>query len=178
LVVGGTFKAGTESNWGGGVCDYFYSMTGDDEDGEPDEYDGGLYMASNMDDTCMLWDALIAKGQGIATYHGGEEHLRNFIGMGTKLKANELAWLTDRTPHEALSQTKTGYRQFFRLVTSDISVWFKQHSTPNPKVPVPAHVQIIEGDKFAAATSGNPTFLRKMDDSAAPSSKPSAKKRT
>ena len=144
--VGGTFQAGTESNWGGGVCDYFSS-----EDGEPDVYNGGLYMASNMDDTCMLWDALITKDQGIVDFHGGGEHLRPFIGQGTKLKANELAWLTDRTPHEALPQTKTGYRQFFRLVTSNISFWFKQHSTANPKVPLPDYVQIIQEDKFTIA---------------------------
>ena len=149
--VNGKFLAGTESNWGGGVRDFFYP----DTEGEPDKFDGGLYMASNMDNTCELFDALVAKGQGIVDYHGGGDHLRPFIGQGTKLKANELAWLTDRTPHQALPQPKSGYRQFFRLVTSNISVWFQQHSTANPKVPVPDHVLIIKEDKFStAAASG------------------------
>jgi hypothetical protein len=142
--VDGKFLAGTESNWGGGVRDFFLG----DIYGEPDKYDGGLYMASNMDFTCEVFDALVAKGQGIVDYHGGGDHIRPFIGQGTKLKANELAWLTDRTPHQALPQLKSGYRQFFRLVTSNISVWFQQHSTANPKVPVPDHVLIIEEDKF------------------------------
>jgi len=151
--VGGAFEAGTESNWGGGVGDWYCG----DLEGKPDTFDGGLYMASNKNDTCMLWDALIAKKQGIVDYHGGGEHLRPFIGKRTKLKANELAWLTDRTPHEALGQTTTGCRQFFRLVTSNISVWFKQHSTANPKVPVPDHVQIIDTDKFGATAAAAAT---------------------
>ena len=50
--VGGKFHAGHESMCGGGVSE---------DNGVPDEYEGGLYMASNMDDTCMLWDALFKK---------------------------------------------------------------------------------------------------------------------
>ena len=101
----------------------------------------------------MLWDALVHKDQGIVDFHGGGEHLRPFIGKGTKLKANEIAWLTDRTPHEGLPQKKGAHRQFFRLVTSNISVWFQQHSTPNPKVPLPGFVRIIQDDKFLLADS-------------------------
>lgn len=148
--VNGKLLAGTESNWGGGVRDSFYM--GGDVEGEPDKYNGGLFMASNVNDSCEIWDALVGKGHGIVDYHGSGEHLRPFIGKGTKLKANELAWLTDRTPHEALPQTKSGYRQFFRLVTSNISVWFRQHSTANPKVPIPDHVVVIDDNKFAKAT--------------------------
>ena len=139
--VGGRLLAGTESNWGGGVSPYL-------DDAEPDQYEGGLYMASNMSDTCEIWDALIAKDQGIVDYHGGGEHLRPFIGKGTLIKANELVWLTDRTPHEALPQAQSGYRQFFRLVTSNITVWYQQHSTPNPRVKVPGNVIIVKESKF------------------------------
>ena len=138
---GGMFLAGNECSWGGG---HFQ---------DPDKYIGGLYMASNLEDTTMLWDALVHKDQGIVDFHGGGEHLRPFIGKGTKLKANEIAWLTDRTPHEGLPQKKGAHRQFFRLVTSNISVWFQQHSTPNPKVPLPGFVRIIQDDKFLLADS-------------------------
>ncbi len=62
--------------------------------------------------------------------------------------ANQLIWLTDRTPHEALPQEHDGCRQFFRLVTSKISVWFEEHSTPNPMVPLPEYVEVIRGSKF------------------------------
>jgi hypothetical protein len=153
--IEGKFLAGTESNWGGGVREFYYGA--DKIAGAFDAYEGGLYMASNMDDTCELFDALVAKGQGLVDYHGSGDHLRLFIGTSTKLKANELAWLTDRTPHQALPQPKKGYRQFFRLVTSNISVWFQQHSTANPKVPIPADVVTITGDKIskAAASSGD-----------------------
>ena len=160
--VEGSFQAGEESNWGGGV----YWGGGFSSSASPDDFEGGLYMASNMNDTCMLWDALVNKGKGMTDFHGGGEHLRPFIGEGTMLKANELAWLTDRTPHEALPQTKSGYRQFFRLVTSNISVWFKEHSTPNPKVPIPDYVQIVEGNKFSS-----PIHETTMDESKPPSTK-------
>jgi hypothetical protein len=79
---------------------------------------------------------------------GGCEYLREWIGTGTKLQANELIWMTDRTPHEALPQQSSGNRQFFRLVMPSVSHWFAKHSTANPKVPLPDHVKVIEGDKF------------------------------
>jgi hypothetical protein len=95
-----------------------------------------------------VWDALIDSSFGVVDSLGGIENLRPFIGNGKKMPANMLVWLTDRTPHEALPQEQDGFRQFFRLVTSDISVWFAAHSTPNLKVPVPDHIQIIDESKF------------------------------
>jgi hypothetical protein len=114
----------------------------------PDELHGGLYVASTMSNTTAVWDALVDSKLGAVDTHGGIEHLRPFIGKGKKLPSGMLVWMTDRTPHEALPQEVDGYRQFFRLVTADISVWFAEHSTPNPKVPVPAHVKIIGESKF------------------------------
>ena len=46
-------------------------------------------------------------------------------------------------PHEALHEQEDGSRQFFRLVISDISVWYAAHSTSCPNVPVPSHAKII-----------------------------------
>ena len=42
------------------------------------------------------------------------------------------------------------YRQFFRLVTSQVSLWYKDHSTPNPLgvKPDPDVTQTVVGDKF------------------------------
>lgn len=135
---GGAFIAAWEHSWGRG---FFYT---------PDEFEGGLYMASNMDHTCQIWDALISPYEGIVNQQGGNaDYLRPFLGVSTKLKRNELVWLTDRTPHEALPQEHDGFRQFFRLVTSDVSIWFEEHSTPNPKVPLPSYVTVIKGNKFA-----------------------------
>jgi hypothetical protein len=42
------------------------------------------------------------------------------------------------------------HRQFFRLVTEGVNVWYAKHSTPNPLGIVPPdNVRIIEEDKFA-----------------------------
>ena len=56
--------------------------------------------------------------------------------------------MTDYTPHEALPQVQGGYRQFFRVVGPDISHWYEEHSTANPKDPLPNHVKIVNGNKF------------------------------
>ena len=42
-------------------------------------------------------------------------------------------------------------RQFFRIVTSEVSFWYKDHSTSNPLgvLPDPATTQIVVGDKFS-----------------------------
>ena len=137
IQEGSHFVAAWEHRWGMGFA---YS---------PDELHGGIYMASNTSGSCAVWNALVVDSSlGDVDYHGGMEHLRSFLGPPILLQANQLVWITDRTPHEALPLTHGGYRQFFRLVTSDISVWFHEHSTPNPRVPLPSHVQIIRGSKF------------------------------
>ena len=43
------------------------------------------------------------------------------------------------------------YRQFFRLVTSKVSFWYKDHSTPNPLgvEPDPTITLTVVGDKFS-----------------------------
>ena len=58
--------------------------------------------------------------------------------------------LYPRTPHESLVLPERAYRQFFRLVTSQVSLWYKDHSTPNPLgvEPDPAITRTVRGDKF------------------------------
>jgi len=135
------FLAGNEHNWGRGIA-----LT-------PDELHGGLFIASNMAGTSAVWNALVDKS--VVDSHGGIEPLRPFLGPPTQLEANELVWLTDRTPHEALKQSQEGYRQFFRLVTHEISFWLEEHSTPNPLTPLPSHIPIVEGSKFAPEKRDN-----------------------
>ena len=61
----------------------------------------------------------------------------------------EMVWMTDSTPHESLPLKKGTYRQYFRLVTSQVSVWYADHSTPNPLgITPPHHVTIVHGNKF------------------------------
>jgi len=104
-----------------------------------------------------VWDALVDAKLGAVDTHGGIEHMRAYIGKGKKLPAGLLVWLTDHTPHEALPQEEEGTRQFFRLVTADISVWFAEHSTPNPKVPVPTPVKVIGESKFKSPNGSTST---------------------
>jgi hypothetical protein len=102
----------------------------------------GIYIASNIEDSCKVWPVLIENPEEITDAHGGIKHLRNGLGEGQCLKAGELMWITDRTPHESLPlkapkddpDAKFVYRQFFRLVVGKISVWYSQHNTPNPLV--------------------------------------------
>ena len=47
--------------------------------------------------------------------------------------------------------TQGGVRQFFRIVTSKVSLWYKNHSTPNPLgvEPDPNITKVVVGDKFS-----------------------------
>ena len=56
-----------------------------------------------------------------------------------------------RTPHESLPLPEGAYRQFFRLVTSQVSFWYKDHSTANPMGvgPDPTITKTVVGDKFS-----------------------------
>ena len=93
---------------------------------------GGLYMASTVSNTCQLWDVEVDEPAAVAGELGSCEHLRPVLGEPVPMLANQLYWITDRTPHEALPQPCSGYRQFFRLVTSALSVWYARHSDSNP----------------------------------------------
>lgn len=125
--------------WGGGMS------------ADTDRYEGGIYTASNIDDTLQVWDALVDCDNdvpNIVDAHGGCEHLRPLLNSSTKLPAGDLVWMTDCTPHEASPQSTTAFRQFFRLVMPDISHWYAQHSTANSNVPLPASVIVLEESKF------------------------------
>ena len=43
------------------------------------------------------------------------------------------------------------FRQYFRIVTSNVSFWYKDHSTPNPRgvVPDPSITKTVVGNKFS-----------------------------
>ena len=104
---------------------------------------GGLYMASTVPNSCKIWNAKVSNpGKG-----GDCSHLKNSLGEGEYMKENVLYWMTDETPHEAMPQKESGFRQFFRLVTSKVDVWYKQHSTENP-LGIEPNARIIEENKF------------------------------
>merc|ERR1712194_526766 len=104
-----------------------------EKDDTPDlpRAEGGIYMASNVDNSCRVWDALITDPGLVTGQHGDLEHIREVLGKGDAMQSNKMYWLTDKTPHESLLLQEETYRQFFRLVTSGLSVWFPEHSTAN-----------------------------------------------
>ncbi len=116
---------------------------------ETPEIQGGIYMASNVSDSCKIYNCEILNDELIGE-HGDIEHLREFLPEGEVLEKNSIYWFTDRTPHESLPLKKSAERQFFRLVTSEVSLWFEEHSTKNPLgvVPDPEKTKIVKGYKF------------------------------
>mmetsp|Transcript_14784 Transcript_14784/g.43430 ORF Transcript_14784/g.43430 Transcript_14784/m.43430 type:complete len:427 (+) Transcript_14784:98-1378(+) len=121
----------------------------------PGELQGGIFMASNVGGSTRVWNAQVER-EGLHEVSGplGDiEHLRSHLGPGEAIGANQLVWITDTTPHESLPLRKGTYRQYFRLVTSGIDVWYEDHSTRSPfhdlGVRPGDEVCIVSGDKFA-----------------------------
>ncbi len=117
--------------------------------------EGGIFMSSNVENSCKVWNCQIQRPEvdslDIVGKHGDIEHLREFLPARSEMMAaNHVYWITDRTPHESLPLTKGTYRQFFRLVTSQVGAWFEDHSTKNPNgvVPNPKLTGIVRGSKF------------------------------
>ena len=128
--------------WGHGVAKCYLKL-------------GGIYMASNVGNSCKVWNYHILRPDGtysdVVGSHGDIEHPREFLPANNEvMEANTLYWITDRTPHEALLLIEGTYRQFFRLVTGEVSFWFQDHSTKNPLgiVPDPKFTRILKGSKF------------------------------
>ena len=111
---------------------------------------GGIYIASNTSDSCRVWNCAVDP-EAVGKL-GDIEHLRWAMpDEGISMQRNQMYWITDRTPHESLPLQSTRMRQFFRIVTSEVSFWYKDHSTPNPLgvLPDPATTKIVVGDKFS-----------------------------
>ncbi|OQS05055.1 hypothetical protein THRCLA_02765 [Thraustotheca clavata] len=133
-------------NWGEGRCM---------------EHDliGGIYMASNISDSCGIWNCVVKGKSNIVGDLGDVDVLHGVLNHNEheyyQPGANELIWITDHTPHESLPLSTTQFRQYFRFVTSNVSVWFADHSTPNP-LGIEPNAKIIYGSKFDSSLSYNP----------------------
>eukprot|EP00091_Calanus_sinicus_P011195 TRINITY_DN25410_c0_g1_i1.p1 TRINITY_DN25410_c0_g1~~TRINITY_DN25410_c0_g1_i1.p1 ORF type:complete len:182 (-),score=51.59 TRINITY_DN25410_c0_g1_i1:91-636(-) len=112
---------------------------------------GGIYLASSIPSSCRAWNCGV-EPPAIGSL-GDIEHMREALpGPGFELEAGQLYWLTDRTPHESMALPQGAHRQFFRIVTSQVSLWYKDHSTPNPLgvEPDPTITRTVIGDKFSS----------------------------
>ena len=133
-----------------------YEDPDEDTDEESDEeipvyvMEGGIYIASSISDSCKAWNCSVE--QEAIGHYGDIEHLRSVLpGEGEVLEPGQLYWITDKTPHESLQLKQRTYRQFFRIVTCDVSLWYKDHSTANPLgvEPDPDVTKIVIGNKFS-----------------------------
>jgi len=133
--------------WG---CGLLRTSAEHDQHPELPKVEGGIYMASNVANSCEVWQALITDPGLVVGHHGDLEHIREVLGKGHLMEPNTIYWLTDKTPHESLPLKEEAYRQFFRVVTSALSAWFPEHSTENRlgTTPDPTITKIIEGSKF------------------------------
>lgn len=91
---------------------------------------GGIFLASSVPNSCRAWNCQVASE---AVRHlGNVSQLREGLPEACQLEPGRLYWLTDRTPHESLPLQEGAHRQFFRIVTSQVSLWYSDHSTVNP----------------------------------------------
>jgi hypothetical protein len=70
---------------------------------------GGIFFGSNVSGTCAIWPNKIVvdvDDPGAVGTGGSCEHLRHYLGPALEMKAREIWWMTDRTPHEALPQRR------------------------------------------------------------------------
>jgi hypothetical protein len=101
----------------------------------------GIFMASS-DGACRIWN----QETHDVNHHGELRHDIN-LEEAIECEPSVLYWMTDRTPHQALPSKEEGYRQFFRLVSEDVSVWFSEHNSPNPTGVVPG-CPVVTLNKF------------------------------
>jgi len=131
---GGDSQPYNGHRWGLGCCHYVRQVAEEDTFRYPSArfasrlqqlvessyvLQGGIYIASNLPNSSTAWDCRV--GVSAIGRLGDVEHLRALMPEpGTDLEAGRLYWLTDRTPHESLPLKKGAFRQFFRLVTSQV----------------------------------------------------------
>ncbi len=117
-----------------------------------EEMDGGLFMASNIDNSCQIWHCRILRPEQVVGEGGSIEHMRaalSRVARSSLMRAHEVWWITDATPHESLPLKKTTKRTFVRVVSPTVTAWYADHSTHNTKTPLPGDVTVVKGDKFA-----------------------------
>lgn len=115
---------------------------------------GGIFMLSSVPESTAVWPLIVEDHAQVVGEHGDLEHMRGMLGPARLSQPDELLWLSDRTPHESLPVAPGTYRQFFRLVIGDVTVWYEDHSTPNPLGIQPGPMTIVlSGNKFCGNLS-------------------------
>ena len=104
-----------------------------------------------MPDSTRVWKCKITNDEIIGK-NGIIEPMREFLpSQGTLLEPDRVYWMSDRAPHESLPMKATTMRQFFRIMTSEVEFWFKDHYTANPMgvLPDPHVTEIVVGKELS-----------------------------
>ena len=150
LVGNGKSKHYNGHQWGLGCAHYVGEQNEELDESNSYVMQGGIYIASSVSGSSRVWNCGI--DPDAVGPHGDIEHLRFLLPeTGKVLCPGQLYWITDRTPHESLPLEEKMYRQFFRLVTADVSLWYRDHSTANPLGVEPDRniTKIVVGNKFS-----------------------------
>lgn len=126
----------------------------------------GIYMASNISDSCEVHPAQIKDPAEFTDIYGGIQHAKDYLGNGRKLKNNEICWMTDATPHESLPVVAPAsdptaefvQRSFFRLVVGDISICYSKYNTQNP-LGIQPDCPVSDEDKYESMPTCQPDHL-------------------
>ena len=114
------------------------------------QMDHGIYMATNLPDSTRVWNCEVnAEKLG---GNGNIEHLRESMSDdGELMKPGHVYWVSDKAPIENLIMKDMTMTQFFRITTSEVGFWFKDHYTANPLgvLPDPNVTDIVAGNKFS-----------------------------
>ena len=112
--------------------------------------DRSVYMATNVPDSTRVWNHQVTAEK--FGENGYVEHQRESLSDdGELLKPGHVYWVSDRAPIENLSMKEKTATQFFRITTSEVGFWFKDHYTANPLgvLPDPNVTDIVAGNKFS-----------------------------
>lgn len=113
-------------------------------------YEGGIFLASNVPESFEIWKCSV--DNKLVGKFGGVGILNNFEDLipikKLRNEKHQIYILNDHVPHEGLPMKEDGFRQFFRLVIGKVSVWYIDHSTPNPLCSVGNDTKVIHGNKF------------------------------
>ena len=132
----------------------------------------GIFMANNVDNSCEVWnmkvkdsskliqspsqpldflapamDEVIQAWESPFIYGVADHVVQGTRPYRQKLKANELWWITDETPHCSLPVEDDCQRSFFRLVVGPVGIRWTEDCTPNNLVDLPEDMIIVEGSK-------------------------------
>ena len=110
-------------------------------------------MSSSVPDSTRVWNYQVNdESLEWELENGNKESLRDCLpGEGELLKPGQVYWMSNRAPHESLPLTQTTMSQIFRITTSEVGFWFKDHYTANPLgvLPDPNVTDIVVGKEFS-----------------------------